>query len=485
MRIAYFLVLSFLVSISGFAQDSLLHISVEADAIYTSNDQVPFWFRSNQFGSKPLSGPSSSFIGRFRRDYKPNKKSLIDWGTGFEGRANLGRVTQGLLIEAYGKVRVGIFELKAGRSKDVMGLVGDSSLSSGSFSISGNALGIPKVQWSIPEYYSLPFFNKLFAIKGNFVHGWLGIVPVNKVSPVPTYFQESSLYGRIGRPDSKLQLYGGINHQAFWDTSRPVLDPRKFALSVSQEYWAVVIGKVVGNSLVGNHLGSVDLGFDYHFPGFILKAYRQNIYDINAIGHLANIKDGLNGLSFVNTNSAKKYGFQWKTFLFEMLYTKSQAGETWHNLPSGPENYYSNYQYPKGWSYRGNNLGTGFISNRTNVRKNLSTLTSDYFVNDRVQVFHIGMEGCLNDLLFSTKISYSKNFGRYETSGVPYRDQANVIRHPSVQIMFNSQDQLSTYFVCRKAFKNNVSAGLALAIDNGNLLYNSNGVQAHISKSFY
>jgi hypothetical protein len=199
MKLLWLQVLLLFLSVSSFAQYSLVHFNIEAQAIYTSNDQVPFWLRSNQFGSIPLSGASSSYIGRFTKDYKPNSKMLMDWGFGFEGRTNLGKQAEGLPIEAYGKARIGVFELKAGRSKDVIGLVGDSSLSSGSFSISGNTLGIPKVQVSIPEYYSLPFFNKLFAIKGGLAHGWLGDVPISskRVESVSTFYHQNSLYGRI------------------------------------------------------------------------------------------------------------------------------------------------------------------------------------------------------------------------------------------------------------------------------------------------
>lgn len=52
-----------------------------------------------------------------------------------------------MLIEGYGKVKAGIFKLKADRAKEVMGLV-NTTLSSGSFSISSNALLIVKKEVS-------------------------------------------------------------------------------------------------------------------------------------------------------------------------------------------------------------------------------------------------------------------------------------------------------------------------------------------------
>ena len=75
---------------------------------------------------------------------------------------------------------------------------------------------------------------------------------------------------------------------------------------------------------MGNHLGSIDLGFEYKFKNVRLLAYRQNFYDAGALYYLANIRDGLNGLSLVNTNYTRK-GFQWRKMLVEVLYTKNQG----------------------------------------------------------------------------------------------------------------------------------------------------------------
>src|SRR5690606_38119456 len=104
---------------------------------------------------------------------------LVDWAAGFQRRANVGSGSNLQLIEAYAKLRVGMFQLQAGRTRDVMGLNGDTTLSSGNFAVSGNALGIPKVEISIPEYWTIPWWGGLFAVKGNFAHGWVGKMGVN------------------------------------------------------------------------------------------------------------------------------------------------------------------------------------------------------------------------------------------------------------------------------------------------------------------
>src|SRR5690606_36557084 len=123
------------------------------------------------------------------------------------------------------KAKAKIFQLKIGRSKDIVGLV-DSILGSGAFSISGNALGIPQVEFAIPDYWQLPLTNNIVALKGSIAHGWLGKIPLNaytsNVSVVNTYYHHFSVYGRLGKPLSKLHLYGGINHHAFWGNENQI-----------------------------------------------------------------------------------------------------------------------------------------------------------------------------------------------------------------------------------------------------------------------
>ena len=204
------------------AQKRNFSYGLGSSAGYISPGHVPFWLRSNQFGSIPLDNASLSLIGAIRKDYDADKTRLLDWGVSVEGRANIGHKSNFTLIEGYGKLRISIFEIRAGRSKEIVDLC-DTSLTSGAWAVSGNALGIPKVQISIPEFYSLPIFGKLFAFKGNFAHGWIGEtsqVRHGNVRQIGTWLHQKSLYGRFGKPGWKLKLYGGFNHQVLWGTNR-------------------------------------------------------------------------------------------------------------------------------------------------------------------------------------------------------------------------------------------------------------------------
>ncbi|PWU05170.1 MAG: hypothetical protein C5B52_00055 [Bacteroidetes bacterium] len=473
---------------SAWSQDKKIDFNVEAQGIYTSSGTVPFWFRANQYGSIPDYGLSASLIGRIEKRFDSSTKKVFDWGFGIEDRVNLGTNTKSILTEAYGKIRFSIFQFKAGRSKDFMGLA-DSVLSTGTFPMSGNALGIPKVEISIPEFWSIPILGKLFAIKGNYVHGWIGTIPV-KASPFVdeayAYLHQKSLYGRIGKPQWKWKLYGGFNHQVFWG-SEDKLYGDKWTLTPWQTYWYVITGKPYGTnnvarSKVGNHLGSLDLGFQYDLKSFRILAYHQFFYDVGALFHAANLADGLSGISLVN--AAKSSGtFQWKRMNFEFMYSKNQAGETWSPVtPSGDEDYYNNYLYAQGWSYKETGLGTPLIENRKYIRTDHPTDPQDYFINNRVVAFHYGILGTFKEWTFLSKLTYSLNYGTYGTSEPGHSLGSH--HYPPAYGLFGEVDQFSGYLEISKALKNGYRFGVAAAGDVGDLYYNSAGVILKLNKSF-
>jgi hypothetical protein len=464
MKIILIILFLFLnVTLNIKAQKNNFSYNLGASASYTSSGLVPFWLRSNQFGSIPLDKGCLSLAGAIRKEYNRSNSGFFDWGISAEGRANIGYKSNFTLIEGYAKLRLSVFEINAGRSKEIMGLC-DSSLSSGSFSISGNTLGIPKVQIAVPEFYIVPILNNLFAFKGTYTHGWIGETPISLnglAINVKTFFHQKSFYSRFGKPEWKLKFYGGFNHQVLWCNEIG----EDIALSSVKTYLSIISGK----NRIGDSLGSIDMGFEYIFKDIRLLAYHQFIYDGGALYYLANIRDGLSGLSLVNTLFYPK-GYRWKKMLFEVFYTKSQGGEPWsvyRNIRSGAEDYYNNWQYMQGWSYHGTGLGNPFISPRTYTKDGLPSSPYQYFINNRVVAFNFGFEGSFNEWNFISKSSYSWNYGTYSSIG-----------------SFPETKQFSAYLETNRELKNGLNFGLAGAIDHGKLYYNSFGLLVKISKSF-
>jgi hypothetical protein len=478
-----------LVSLSVFclhAQQGPVNFRLQMLAGYNGPDNVPFWLRSNQFGSIPPSGASLGLVGAVQKDYDRTNLKKTGWGFSAEGRLNVGNPTNFILTEGYGKFRLSIFELKAGRVRDITGLC-DTALTSGSWSVSGNALGVPKIQLSIPEFYTLPILGKLFAFKGSYMHGWIGNWYINDkaVPNTPTYLHQKSLYGRFGKPSWKLKFYGGFNHQVIWRNEDSIMG-EDYALNAFQAFLYVNTGKAyshegIQKTRIGNHLGSLDLGLTYEFRNARLFVYRQNFYDAGALSYLANILDGLNGLSFVNKRD-NDGNIQWKRFLVEFLYSKNQAGEKWSRYtPSAYEDYYNNGYYPIGWSYKGMGLGNPFISSSGSVKEGFPSDPDEFFINNRVVAIHLGLEVFILDWNFISKVSYSRNYGTYRTSTTGKVHSGT--NFPNYGI-FPVVGQFSAYIETQKELKRGFYFGLMAALDKGNLFNDSFGIMGSISKSF-
>jgi hypothetical protein len=478
---------------------------VEIQAIGTTSGTVPFWMRSNQYGSVPLSGASGSVVGRYVREYKflnespsgNDKNHLFDFGYGAEIRANGGKNSNIQIIEAYAKAKAWIFQLKAGRSKDNVGFNGDTTLSSGNFVISGNAIGIPKVELSIPNYWSIPGLNGVISIKGSFAHGWVGhstVAPgnsqgnVNYTVNAKTYLHQKSIYFRLGKEDWRLKLYGGINHVAYWGDEKKVYGS-KYTLSPLETFGYTVIGKAyhapgIPGSKIGNQLGSIDVGLDYNFDNILLTAYRQFFYDIGGLYHLANLRDGLNGVSVTNKKFKESNStLKWRALLVELFYSNNQGGEVWSKpTPSGPEDYYNNYYYRRGWSYQDVGLGNPFITPRNIARNGQAYQDYAFFINNRVIAIHGGFEGSIDEWNIKLKTSFSSNNGTFNTSKASkLTGDKDIYRTENI---FQKVNQFSIIAETGKFFDNNLYYGASIAYDQGGLLNNSIGLIISAKKAF-
>ncbi|KAB7732442.1 hypothetical protein F5984_00320 [Rudanella paleaurantiibacter] len=415
----------------------------ELKGLASTAGELPFWFRANQYGVVPRSEMLYSLRSAWQIDYRKPPKTRgdslwaelqkIDWGWGLEAVANYGPTTrQVILPEAYVKARYRAFEAYAGRRREVYGLGPDSALSSGSYSWSGNALPMIKVQVAIPQFWPA---NGRLAIRGTFAQGWFDNGFVEN-----SLLHQKSLYIRLGRPGAALKLYGGFNHQVQWAgrtkwLTNEFIKGNQFPSSW-QDYWYTIAGTSLNTvrgidttrystfdrgNRVGNHLGTIDLGAEVRLGQVSVMLYRQSIYEDGSLFYLININDGLHGLRLQNRKPTTG-GFRLNTLVLEFLNTYSQGGNAFVDgdpKRRGRDDYFNHGQYRDGWSYRGRSLGTPFIAPATDLDPELPSYL--FTNNNRVRVYHAGLSGQVADAVrFSLKASYSQNAGTYQ---VPFLDE--------------------------------------------------------------
>ncbi len=479
---------------TSFAQyaDSTRPTSLHAEVggIGVGGTKTPFWLRANQYGIVPLSGSVGTVrLGAYadyrlvRTDSTAPRPRRFDWGYGVNVVANAGSTSQLILTEAYAKVRFHQIEFYVGRRREMMGLV-DTTLTSGAYSWSGNALPIPKIQLSTIGYAPIKFTKGLIAINAMYSHGWF-----NDGFVQHSYLHQKALYGRLGKPNWRVKLYGGFNHQVQWGGYAPGLigdanySENGYLASDFISYLRVVttirgaapyttntaVVSVDQGNRIGNHLGSFDGAIEFNVGTYQVMMYRQNLYETGALYYLTSIKDGLNGIRFRRKQPGSGR-FAINHVLLEYFYSKSQGGPEFiidDPKRRGRTDNFNHSQYRDGWTYLGRTIGTPFLSQASEVRPEL---VSESISNNRVSLVHLAASGTVNQRIdWLLKLSFSNNFGTYT---YPY---------PAGTNQFSGLVQVTTPVTLPALGPCQLNASLAL--DQGKLLYNSTGIYVGLRKT--
>lgn len=396
--------------------------SVKIGGLYSVNQRAPFWIKSNQFGTVPDTSNTLFFEHAVQWSHKG-----LEWGA--QMNVWSGHQARVLLPEIYGSYNVGGFRFLVGRKKQYHGW-GDSTLSSGSMTWSGNALPIPEVQVSIPEYRRI--WPKVLAIKGHYSHGWFGDQHFVK----QYYLHQKSLYLRWG--EGKVRFHTGIMHHAQWG-GKPKYDPgpegwlahgQRFA-SGGKVYREVVFpftnpprdsAKVASfdfENRYGNHLGQLDWGLEGNIGSSVWKVYRQLPFETGqTFSSLGNLDDGVYGISLNRKKGVIRH------LVLEFLHTTNQGlyrsgflrfiGYKGRHYGRNQNYYFSHAQYLDGWSYEGRTLGSPFLLPNPDIRDEKTVDSPNYFANNNnIKAGYVGLKTQLNSVSMITKVSLSRNFGTY------------------------------------------------------------------------
>lgn len=402
------------------AQDSTFFFEGALQAAAVNHD-TPLWLQANQYGAIPSEGSFISGQWALHKDYSKvspvrDKIPFFNWSAGAKLISNASKdKTDFFFTNLFIALKAGVFELSVGQREEFHGLC-DSTLTSGSIAMSGNAHPYPKIQLAMPEFYNLHFLDNFIGFKISYSDGLLGPANVQygNVNHVPSvYLHQKSFYVRLGRPWQKVNFYGGVNHQAMWGGENKIftggLDPGK-----SYEY--VVIGKPWASSRVGNHFGTIDVGAELKTQNWVFFLYRQNIYEDGSLAQLRNINDGLNGLRIKQRKFiSKQHGFQVRSIVIELLSTKNQGGDEFDFSTGifGRDDYFNHYVYTQGWSYRQRTLGTPLITPQNFMNADISKHPTVFTVNNRLTALHIGMDSRWNGTDLRLLATYSTNIGNY------------------------------------------------------------------------
>lgn len=471
---------------TGFAQEVFKKTQIQTTfgSLISSDSTTPFLLRSNQYGLVPFKSGIGYFNVSIKKEYDSlylttgKKLKKFGFGYGLETHLNLGRTNQILLPVAHVKVRYGVFELYGGRRREIQGLV-DTLGTMGSYIWSGNALPMPKIEISIPNYTPI-MKNGLIAIKGNFAHGWFG----KGDSVQNVWLHQKSLYARIGKPTWKVHFIGGFNHQVQWGgyPTKPFYDEisqqtiEKFGTNfptfikvisgismnkngIGWDNQPGVASNEAGNRS-GNHLGSIEIGLELDVISSRIFIYRQSFYDDGSLYYLNNISDGLYGISIKRSSGI------FRNICFEYFNTKNQGGSIYSDNPAelrGIDNYFNNSVYKDNWVYRENSIGSPLMFTSKHLPFYSTFVNKKTIINNRLSAFHLSTFYSFKMFSGSTQFLQSNNFGSY---AFPYEMNQMSI---SQKINFRHRKQL-------------VSA--TISGDVGILWKNSIGLNMQVKRSF-
>jgi len=422
------LVLSFsillLLSQQTKALDTLTRAYVEVSALASSSGYVPLWMRSLQYGAVPYEGNGGILKGYYGRVYEnPTKRyqkfKTFDYQYEVEAVGFAGKENDIRLIQAYVAGRARKWELSLGRRKEIIGL-GDSTLSSGFWAMSGNAMPPFKYSFGTTDY--LDFAGGFFGVRMRYSDG----LQDNSGPVIKGMIHQKSLYGRIGKRSSLINFYGGLNHNVAWGGERKekVGDTYDYYPSSLPTYFYVVVPLRAKDVVTlnqfekerdegyqyGNHVGSADFAFQIQHKDQTFLIYSQTPIETGRVRSLITTNDGIKGISWKTRRT------RWLNHIvLEYIYTANQGNflsglskllNSPDTSPGAMENYYNNGRGP--WQYGGKSIGIPLIP----IDRESANKGDFYFSENAIKAIYLGASGHIlgYDWLLRASQSYHGNF---------------------------------------------------------------------------
>jgi hypothetical protein len=458
----------------AFGQDNNKELQTEDESRYElttsfyggSQGELPFWFYANQSGKVDPSG--SNWLNEFSF-YKPLwKQGELQLSTGGTAVSRWSKNSSTFFPRLYLNAEGYGFLLRAGRFHQPIGL-NNHDLSVGSMMVSHNAVPVPKISISTPNYMDVPFSNGIVQYRGMFSHGWIND---DRYVEDP-YLHQKYLYLRINI--ESFSATGGIVHNAQWGGT----DPNRGRLPQSFEnYLRLITGRGATDdsnapsgekwNVIGNSVAAYDFGLSYKQQSYEVSLTRMFYLEDKVSTRFRSPWDGVWGL-----NLELQQGGVVEAVTYEHINTKNQDAKSWELI--GRRDYYDNFVYRSGWTYEGRTLGIPLI-----------IFDGETISNNVLFGHHLGVRGMLMpQLKYMAKFTYSRNYGvqddwiEYPADSVP-NDREDIIPREEFR-----KDQYSWLLALdyRLEQYEGLSIQMKIASDTGDLYTNNLGVVAGLKWS--
>ena len=467
-----FILLSFLLLLSSvvIAQDYIPQISAESSLQGGFGKNTPFWMSANKYGMYSIKN-NQAFL---RISAIKTVKSDTDYFYGIDVLNRFDGWNTPMLHQCYLGYKYRAITVYTGLKEDVFGNH-FSDLSAGGALWSKNSQPMPVAYLGIPDYATIPFTFGRLETMGGILHGWLGTKD--------QYVQNSYLHYKYFllrlRIISTLKFSFGLHHAVQWGGVSPT--DGNLGSGFKEFRWAFSSSSSDGTigpqgekiNAYGNSVSSYNAAIEYRFASFLVKMYYQNFCEdsngrvvtfgwnyFHVGGDWKNRPDGIFG--FLLKNSNEECMFQ--SFLFEYIHTSNQSGDP---TKSGNDNYYNNYVYQTGWTYRQMTIGTPLITSP--VYTNTISI-----VNNSVIAFHSGVKLRLNNDLLTCLATYSIN------KGLTIDQPRDIYTFPAAKKQFSSYIE----YLHELQSRPNMFIGLEAGLDLGAMYGDNFGVRIKIKKVF-
>jgi hypothetical protein len=489
------------------AQTDSLLFQVEGIAVYSSEQLVPLWLHTNQFGRLDPFG-HGQILGSVNTGFNRSWSNNLSFSAGLDlwTDNSFEQVTVG---QIFAEIQYKKFSVVAGK-KNLGYLPGQEN--EPVFLNFRNIRPMPAVALGFFNYTSVPFTKNYVQFRAAFLQGKLNDEREHPGIKNPWY-QFKNLYLKTG--NLPVNVFAGLNHSILFGgtmsdgTKIPVDWINTFFARSSKKVEEFMWGE--GANTPGEHVAFSEFGVEFETEKFIVSLSKHDPF--TDFWGWSRSKDKL-----IHFNLALKNRGWLEKFSYQYAYTKHQSGpglhlrsyqniedyslflkenfgldvegDSWEEFypylveyvnqghpEFGRDNYFNHGLYKLGHFYHGHFYGYPLMHSNRQIEqfKNIDDLNYRTIGNNRLWAHHFSAQGSLTaKLQYVAKVTFSKNFGTYSgfyTSGFTERPD-----------YYFKEGKNQNYFLLElsQQLPRNFRANAAFGFDTGEL-YESAGFRLGIS----